>query len=193
MNIAAAQVQRPGDVVERRDEHSVGMLLAQSLADAAQLRWRVLASILQRMDLHGILRDGRTVVPDEAQRVVVRAQREAALLAKVGDEVLDECRRVRHTVGSHLLRATVAQLLSQPLRDGRRVGHLQLHQLELRAPQLLLGSEEVAGVGPQGGTRHRDHSGACRAVEAADPLATLPVVGHVFAVVRIGTCEDVGS
>ena len=74
MYVAATQIQRPCDVVECGDKHSVGMLFAQSFTDAPQLRWCVLAGIFQRMDFDWMLRNGRTVGPDEAQRVVVSAQ-----------------------------------------------------------------------------------------------------------------------
>ena len=103
MHIAATEVERPGDVVEGRNKHAVGVLLAQGFTDAAQLRRRFLTGILQRMNLHGIHGDGRTVVPDEAQRVVVGAQRQSTLLAQVGDELFDERCRVRHSVGRDLL------------------------------------------------------------------------------------------
>ena len=193
MHIAATEVERPGDVVEGRNKHAVGVLLAQGFTDAAQLRRRFLTGILQRMNLHGIHGDGGAVVPDEAQRVVVGAQRQSALLAQVGDELFDEGCRVSHSVGSDLLRSAVAEFLTKPFGNRWRAGHLQLHQLELRAPQLFFCCEEVTGVGPEGGTRHRDNSRACRTVETTDPLASFPMVGHVFAVMRVGTSEDVGS
>ena len=103
MHIASTEVERPGDIVEGRNKHTIGVLLAQGLTDAAQLRGRFLTSILQRMNLHGIHGDGRTVVPDEAQRVVVGAQRQSTLLAQVGDEIFYEGCGIRHSVGRNLL------------------------------------------------------------------------------------------
>ena len=145
------------------------------------------------MNLHGIHGDGGTVVPDEAQRVVVGAQRQSTLLAQVGDELFDEGCGIRHSVGRNLLRTAVAEFLAEPFGNRWRAGHLQLHQLELRAPQLFFCCKEVTGVGPEGGTRHRDDGRACRPVETTDPLASFPMVGHVFTVMRVGAGEDVGS
>ena len=81
----------------------------------------------------------------------------------------------------------------EPLGNGGRALNFQFHQLKLRAAELLFGSKEVAGVRPQGGAVEGDHGRACRTVETTDKLTSLPVVGHVFTLMRVGTGEDKGG
>ena len=46
MNVAATQVQRPGNIVEGSHQHAVGVLLTQRLADTHQLFTGRLAGVL---------------------------------------------------------------------------------------------------------------------------------------------------
>ena len=81
------------------------------------------------------------------------------------------------------------ELRAYPLGDGRRTGHLQLHELKLGAPQLLLGSQEIAGVSPEGGRVHGYYRRTCRPIEAGDELTSLPMVSHIFTLMGVGTGE----
>ena len=71
MNVAATQVQRPGNIVEGSHQHAVGVLLTQRLADTHQLFTGRLAGILQGMNADRMLRDRRTPMPYPLQRVEV--------------------------------------------------------------------------------------------------------------------------
>ena len=190
MYVGAAQVERPGNVVECRHEHAVGMLVAESASDAHQFAVDGLACQLQGVNLHGVLGDGGAVTPQLTERVEVGAEGDSALTAQVGDERFHLGSRADHAVDAHFGAADVVQFLAQPLADGGCALDLQLHQLVLRALQLVGSGKEVTGVGPEGSTRHGDHRRTGRAVETTDPLATLPMVGHIFTLVRIGTGED---
>ena len=112
MDVAAAQVERPCDVVERCHQHSVGMLLPQGTAYALQLLVGRLPGLFQRLPDDGILRYGRPVVPHLAQRIEVRAERDAALTAQVVDELSDHGRAAHHAVDRHFGALHVAQLCS---------------------------------------------------------------------------------
>ena len=168
MDIGAAQVQRPGYVVEGRHQHTVGVFLAQGLADAGNLAGRRFAGIFYRVYFHRVLGYSRTVAPDQLQRVQIGAQRHAALLPEVGHQLLHAVGRRAPAIDADLgasVRTASHNLTVEPLGDGRRALNLQFHQLELRALQLLLGSEKVARVSPEGGTVHRDDGGAGGAIE----------------------------
>ena len=80
VDIRPSQVQRPGNIVEGRHQHAVGVFLTQGLADADNLLMTTLASILQRIYLHLMIGDSGTVVPNLAQGVEVGTKREATLL-----------------------------------------------------------------------------------------------------------------
>ena len=197
MHVGASQVERPGYIVEGRHEHAVGMLGAQGLADACNLVGCALAGIRQVEELDGVLGDGRTVVPYQAQRVEVGAQGDAVLLTQVGNELSHGVGGAHRTVDAYLGPVLPGvsgthDFLSQPLRDGGCAGHLELHELELGAPQLFLGGEEIAGVGPEGCRMEGDHGGACRAVETRYKLTPLPMVGDVLTLMRVCAGEDEG-
>ena len=188
MHVGPSQVQGPGDVVEGGHEHPVGMLLSQRLTDAGYLLMGSLAGILQRIDLHGVLGNGRPVAPDPGQRVEVGTKRDAALLTEVGNQFLHKIGGVHHPVDSHL--SSWAALPSYPLGDGGRAFDLQFHQLVFRAPQLFVCSQEIARVGPEGSRIQGDHCRTRRAIEARDPLTAFPMLCHILTLMRIGTGEN---
>ena len=195
MHIRPTQVQRPGNIVERRHQHPVGMLFAQSLADTSDLVASALSRIFQRIDHHRILWNGRTIFPDQFQGIEVRAERDAVLLTQVGNQVSHLTYRTASSVDGHLAPVLLEvsaphDLLAQPRWDGGCTLHLQFHQLEFRPLQLLLSRQEIARVSPEGSRGQRHHSRTCRTVEVTDPLTTLPMVGHIFTLMGVGTGED---
>ena len=204
MHVRSAQVQRPGDVVERRHQHTVGVLLAQSLADTCNLVVSRLAGKLQRLKFHLVFRNRWTVCPNARQYIQIRPHRNTATLTQISDKVLYYRGRRTHSVDTHLradcrarplesftLRRTASRKFpTNPLGDGGCVWHLHAHQLELRALQLLLSRQEIATVRPQGSAGECHHGRASRPVEATYPLASLPMVSHVFTLMRIGAGED---
>ena len=173
------------------------MLLPQGLADTANLVTTALTGIFHRIDLHRMLRYHRTVLPDQFQRVEVRTEREAILLTKVSNQLLHIIHRTASAVDGHLApvlirMATLHNLLTQPLGNRWRTLDLQFHQLILRSLQLFLSRKEIARVRPKGCRRQRHHRRTRRTVKAADPLPTLPMVGHIFTLMGVGTGEDAG-
>ena len=88
MNIRSTKVQRPGNIIESRHQHAVSVLFTQSLTDADNLFVATLASIFQRMYLHRIIRNSRTILPNKSKGVKIGAKRDTTLLAKVGNQCL---------------------------------------------------------------------------------------------------------
>ena len=190
MHVAATQVKRPGNVIERSHKHSVSMPLVQSLSYAAELRGSWLACIFQRMDFHRVLRHRRTVGPYVLEGVQIGAEGDTALLPQVGNELSHLVDGAHHSIDAHFRRVIIPDFVANPLGDGGCSFHLEFHQLVPCTAQLLLGSEEVARVGPQGCAVQSDDRRTCRTVETAYPLAALPVVGHIFTLMRVGAGED---
>ena len=97
-------------------------------------------------------------------------------------------------IGSNMAQSALMMGLTtpQPLGNRWRPLNLQFHQLILGSLQLFLSSEEIARVRPEGSRRQRHHRRTRRTVETADPLPTLPMVGHIFTLMRIRTGEDAG-
>ena len=97
-------------------------------------------------------------------------------------------------IGSNMAQSALMMGLTtpQPLGNRWRTLDLQFHQLILRSLQLFLSRKEITRVRPKGCRRQRHHRRTCRTVETADPLPTLPMVGHIFTLMRIRTGEDAG-
>ena len=163
MHIRTTQIQRPGNIVQGRHQHTVGMLITQRLTDTGYLVVYALACIFQRVDFHRILRDVRTVLPDQLQGVEIRTERDTTLLAEVGNQILYIAGRAAPAVDAHL--CTCPAFTTDPFRNSGRTFYLQFHQLILGAFQLLLGRQEITRVGPEGGGGHRDDGRTRRAVE----------------------------
>ena len=83
--------------------------------------------------------------------------------------------------------------LRQPLRDGRRALQTFFHQAERSVLQLFFRCDKVAGVGPQCGIVRCDDSRSGRTVEAGNPFPCFPILGRVFAMVRVCAGENIGS
>ena len=190
VHVSATKVERPRHIVERRDEHTVGMKRAQGLADTCELIGSALSGIFQRLYLHAMVGDCRAVTPYDGQRVEVVAHGDATFLAQISNHRLHAAAAVHHTVHTDDSAVDIVEFLTEPLRNGRRTLHLEFHQLILGTAQLVSSCKEIAAVSPQRGTMHRDHSRTRRAVEATHPLAALPPVGHILTVVGVGTGKD---
>ena len=69
MNICATEIECPGDIIERRNEHSVGMTLAESSPDAGNFGSNGFTCKFHRLNFYRIGWDGRTICPNQPQRV----------------------------------------------------------------------------------------------------------------------------
>ena len=147
-----------------------------------------LASILQRINLHRIFGNGRTIPPDQLQRIEVRTERDATLFTEAGNHVLHIADRTAPPVDANF--STGTTLTAYPLSDGGCALNLQAHQLKLRSLQLLFSSQEIPRVRPQGCSIHCDHCRSRRAIETADPLTAFPMLGHVFTLMGVSTGEN---
>ena len=65
------------------------MVLAECFSDAGNLLMGTLTGIFLWITFYGSIRNGRTVAPDEWQRVKIGAKGKSSFLAKVADEFLD--------------------------------------------------------------------------------------------------------
>ena len=141
------------------------------------------------MELHFRRRDGGTVRPNLVERVEIGTHLDTVALEE-GLHPPDLVRAIDPSVETHHRMGGATKLTGQPVGDSWRTLHFEFHQHDTRAAELLLGSKEVAGVGPERGSIHRDDDRASRAIEARDPLAALPVVGDILTIVCICAGED---
>ena len=81
---------------------------------------------------------------------------------------------------------------TQPLGNRWRTLNLQFHQLKPSPFQLFLSRKEIARVRPEGCRCQSHHRRTSRAVKAADPLPSLPMVSHIFTLMGVCTWEDAG-
>ena len=148
VDIGASQVQRPGNIIKVAHQHTVGMNLAQSLADAGQLVACRLTSQFDGLQHDGIQRHRRTVFPDALQHIEIGAECQTALTAQLVLQLTDGGSSMCGTIETYLLAVGIGQFLAQPFGNGGRTVNFQFHQLVFRASQLLPGSNEIARVGP---------------------------------------------
>ena len=190
MHVCASQVERPCHVVQRRHQHAVGVKLAQSLPDARQFALGGLAGISHGVHCHLVGGYGWAVCPYIIENVEVGAHRDASLASKVGDEALGVVKRVDHAVYAHRGAAKRSQFGPYPLGDGGRAGHPELHQSKLGALQLLGRRQEITAVCPQRRRPKGHHGRSGGAVETANPLSAFPSLGHILAVMWVGTWKN---
>ena len=190
MYVGSAQVESPGNVVELRHEHTACACAAHLGAYAAELFSHRLAGVFERMNLHLVQRHRRTVCPHAVEDVEIGAQRESAGMSQFRLQPLSLALRDAHAVDAHLRRVGILQFACQPVGNRRCALHALAHQLKLGTFELLLGSDEVARVGPERSRTERDHRRASRTVEARYPLASLPTLGNILTHVWVGTREN---
>ena len=190
MHVATPEVERPGDVVERRHEQGIGPLTEQLSTHPFQLRRSILSRKLQRKDLHLSVGHRRTVGPQLIERVDAGHHFYVAKFRQLPGEVVHFGRHAHHPVDAHTCLWHASQALAQPLGHRGRARDALLHEHELRARNLFRGRDEIARVGPERGLVHRHHRRARRAVEAGEPLAPFPVVGQILAFVGVATGDD---
>ena len=188
MYIGTTQVQRPGDIIEGSHQHTVGMTLTECLSDTGNLIFCTFPCILQGIQLYGVLGDDGTITPYQFQRVQIRPHGDATFLAQIGYQLLHGIGRTAPAVNAHL--SSGSTLFTQPFRNGRRTLDLQFHQLVLRAFQLVCCGNEITGICPEGSRSECNDSGTSRTVEARDKLTAFPMIGDIFALMRVGTGEN---
>ena len=77
VHIVAAQVECPGDVVQRGEQDAVSPAGEELFADGSQFLVTGNAGIFKRMDAHRCAGQGRAVVPQSRDGVIVGAQRQS--------------------------------------------------------------------------------------------------------------------
>ena len=105
MHIRTSEIQRPGYIIERRNQHSINVFLPQGLSDASKLICCRLTSVFQRVYLYGILRNRRSVDPDSLHGINVRSHGETAIFSQFILNFLNHRCRTTHPVDAHFCRS----------------------------------------------------------------------------------------
>jgi hypothetical protein len=190
VDVAAAQVGDPGDVVDGGDEVMRRAVARHGLAHLGELGRARKRGVRRAVLVHRRGRQGRTVGPNLGEEVEVRAQVQAGLLE-----------RAAQLVGGgepeHLAidRDGVAglQVLDHPFDVVRGRAGGDAHELHAGARDLRLGLHPIAAVGEERGMIRGDHERAHRAGEPGQPDAPLPAVGKVLRQVRIAGRHEQGG
>ncbi len=190
LDVGAAQVGQPRDVVERR--HEV-MRRAERLhfgAHRGELGRARRRREGRHVFEHGGRRQRRALGPDVVQQVVIRDEIDRAR----GQRRLQLPRgREPEHVAVDRHRVAALQVRGQPLDVRRRADAGELHQLDAGAGQLPLGLRPVSAVDPHAREVRRDDQRSHRSREAGEMLAGLPVVRQVLGQVGIARRHDEGG
>ena len=160
-HVGTAQVEQPGDIVQRGDEVPVGTAVFQFTAQLHKLLATADRRLRRQVLVDRLVRQRVTVFPDHAQQVEVSAQLRAAGLQLV---LQGPRRRQRHDRAIHRDHTAWRGLFGQPVQrtgEPRR----QLHQLDATAGQLLGRLLPVAAIRPDAGELRRHDQGTDRALE----------------------------
>ena len=189
-HVAAAHVERPGDVIEHVAHVDGGLFPAHHLADGGELILCAAAGIalLQRECL--ALGHRRAVLPQLGEPVARIGQRDAARI-----QVCAHCiggRGADHgKVHAHCVAFLRERIQIGLLGGGARRAHA--HERHAAAGKLVLRLDEVAPVRKQRGLFPADDQRPGRAREPAQPLARLEVIGKVFGSMAVRRGHDDGS
>lgn len=191
VDVGAAQVEQPREIVERRHEMPLRALRVHRAADVGQLARARRVGLRRHVLEHRIAGQPRPLGPDRIEQVDVGTQRDAARTQRgrqpargrdAEHGAVDPNRRARR----HVLREPVD--VRRALLPARH-----LHQLHARARQFGVGLHPVAAVDPQPREVRGDDQRADRTREAGQPAARLPAFGQVFGQVGIGGRHEIGG
>ena len=180
-DVAAAQVEEPGQVVGVGDEEGVEPRLGEFFAHPRKLRLAVLAGVLHRVRPHGRARRGRPVDPDHVDEIDLDRLQPRPGLGRGLLQPLDALDRVEGRVVGEA--GAGGQVRPDPCLQARfGEGHRRDHgRIDLRR-----GLQRVAAVDEERRLVAEDHGRAGGAGEAGEPGEPLGVRGHVLPLVLVG-------
>ena len=185
LHILAADVERPGDRIERGQHGGVGLLLLQPVGNLLPLRRRTLARILVRMDDQPRPARFGPVRPDLVDRVLAHGDQFGALVSQ-------RLPRLRHPVlrvqpGIVADPPAVRRVDLQPVGDAGRRHRLIGPEI---AVHLVAHLQRVAPVDEDRRFLRQHHRRARRALETGQPGETLGVGADIFAHMLVGQRHD---
>ena len=188
-DVVPAQVEQPGDLVQRGQDRRVRALAAHVLPEERELLGRGAARALHGQQ-EGLRRRARGPAgPDLAHQVAVHAQAHA-LVGQGRAQV------ARHGLVDHLAvkaqAAALGQGLGQVFPQGRDAGLPAAQEPESAALDLPRRLDEVAPVRPEDRVLLRHRADSRRARKARAERARLVVLAHVLGLVVVRRGHDVG-
>ncbi len=184
-DVLAADIERPGDGVERREYRGVGMMLDQPVADLGALLRRGLARIFVRLDDEVRFRRLGTVGPDLVDRIAFDRHQLGAAAGKRFLRLLHPVARVQPRVIADA--RAFGRMFLEPLRRAR-LGHRLI--APLGRADLLADLEGVAAVDEDRGLLWEDDGRAGGTLEAGQPGEALRVASDIFAHMLVGERDD---
>ncbi len=184
-NVAAADVEGPGERGRIGDDEHVGLLLAQVGLDARKLVGCGLAGIAQVVQRDRAERLGGTAGPDCVDHVRLGRDERSARLRAGGRQPLHRFGGVQPGIITEC-RAR-GQVRLQPFVR-RRLD--PMHDLEQIRVDLFGRLQRVAAVDEQGSARSEHDRDPGRPGEAGQPAQTLVGRGHIFVLVSVAARHD---
>ena len=183
-DVGTADVERPGDGIERGQNRRVGVMLDQPVADLGALLGRRLARILVRLDDKMRFRGFGPVAPDFVDRVALDGDEHGAAAGKRFLRLLHPVAGVQPGVVADA--RALGRMFLEPLR-GARLGHRLIAPL---AVDLAAHLQRVASVDEDRRLLGKHHRRAGRALEAGQPSEALGVAPDIFAHMLVGERDD---
>lgn len=189
VDIVAAHVEEPSNLIQSRDVDTGGLLLSDLLAELGELVFDALASVLLRVDESLVGGCGGTLAaPDLVDQVIGDGNQSRAA------SLLDRLRELlRHGGGDErgvdARRLAVLALLRDPVLPGDLLGDAELNQSPVLV-QLRSSLVEVSAVGRECRRLLADDGGASGSIEAGDVFAAVEAVSSVLGSMTVAGGND---
>ena len=194
IDVAGADVQQPGDFVERGEEHGAASGFLHLAAQPGDFLFPGLPHGLFVEPFYGRMRNGGAVRPEFAEYVGAIDQlvaAEAVGFAEGVFQLLYGADALTQAVESNP-DGFLVEMGGKPFRNQDFSGNAGLMEFDTGSGELSVGLDEIAGVGPQAGMVLRNDQVAGFAGETARPFDLFPSGCKILASMRIGAGNDHG-
>ncbi len=183
IDIASADIQKPGDIVERGEDVHTGLLLFHLFPQAGKLVRGISSTVTLFEQKQRLLRKSRTVLPDQAGQILVHMQRRALLLRNPAEFFAQLC--VYHP--SVKPKTTVfRKLFPDKILLCRHALHSHAVKRDGCSCKLLLRLNEITAVCPQPRLCLCDYGGSRGTCKARDKFSRLKMIPDILGFMEIG-------
>ena len=197
IDVLAADIQQPGDLVECSQEDGITSRLLHDTAQPGELFLAGLPHALLIEPGNGTVRDGRAVLPERIEKIgaILNRISTCAIGFPQGSiEFVDGSDALAETVdGDTLLPLLIRRKMAgQPLGNWHFLGNAGLVEFDARTGKLPVGLDEIAAVRPEAGVVLRDDQVTGFAGKPAHPFDLFPPRCGIFAAMGIRPRNDDG-
>ena len=181
-NIIAAQIQKPGDIVEGGHDMEAAAVFLHFVPDHPDLFRAGKACIFCAKFPDRRAGEGRSVRPDIADKIQVRSHR-GTLRGQQAAEAL--ALSGGHAAAVKRKNLVLSQMFTEIFLNGRNARLAHLHEADAAALQLLGSLDKIASVCPEQRFLIRYQRGSCRTCKTGQVCSAFEIITDIFGAVKI--------